>query len=221
MAKITNFTNFSGTINGLIYYTANGQQFVRVHAKKRNNTKSKGLAKKMLPSLETLNIIYAVQSMDDVINAMKKEFQTLETPKRRQRNNKPTNQKIHGESSGKQTSITETITDFEEKNSDEADFHTENTKSPGLENAVRENTSIKFTVRGKRVETELYIIILQIDYKTGKFQRKKLPLTEAHCIRKNTYTIEKAFQPKKGYTDLLFLYGQHFLKAIPIEEKQN
>lgn len=89
MAKITNFTNFSGIINGLIYYTVNGQQFVRVHAKKRNNTKSKGLAKKMLPSLETLNIIYAVQSMDDVINAMKKEFQTLETSKRCQRNNKP------------------------------------------------------------------------------------------------------------------------------------
>jgi hypothetical protein len=43
MAKITNFTNFTGTINELLYYTVNGQQFVRTDAKKepiRNQKKS-------------------------------------------------------------------------------------------------------------------------------------------------------------------------------------
>jgi hypothetical protein len=38
---------------------------------------------------------------------------------------------------------------------------------------------------------------------------------------KSTYNVEKAYQARKRYTDLLFLYGQHFLKAVPIKVKKN
>ncbi|MBU8883056.1 hypothetical protein KSK37_08180 [Kaistella sp. DKR-2] len=183
MAKITGITNFTGTIDGLVFYMVNGQQFFRAEKAKTNQTKSKELPKILLPGIEALQVRNALHSMNHLVNAMEKEFQPLKTPK-------PTG----------------------------ADLHTDNSKSPVLENAVRDNTEIKFTVRGTK--TDLYLIILQINFETGDFRRKKIAIAEAHCIRKNTYTVETEYQVRKGYTDLLFLYGHHFLKAVPIKQKK-
>ncbi|WHF51453.1 hypothetical protein QGN23_13655 [Chryseobacterium gotjawalense] len=72
MAKITNFTNFSGTINGLVYYMANGKQFVRMDKKKETFTKLQELPKETLPSIEAFNITSAIKSMNHLITALKK-----------------------------------------------------------------------------------------------------------------------------------------------------
>lgn len=184
MAKITGITNFTGTIDGLVYYMVNGQQFFRAEKAKTNQTKSKELPKKLLPGIEALQISNALHSMNHLVNAMEKEFQPLKTPK-------PTG----------------------------ADLHTDNSKNPGLQNALRDQNEIKFTVRGAK--PGLHLIILQINFETGDYRRKKIALDQAHCIRKNTYTVKTEFQARKGYTDLLFLYGGHFLKAVPVNDKKN
>lgn len=185
MAQIHNFTNFTGTINGLVYYMANGRQFVRADAKKRTGTISKVSLKKMLPGIEAVHTMKAIHSMNHLVNALKNEFDALQTA------GGPEKKSI-GIASG---------------------------KSLSLVNAVREHNEIKFMVRG--TEIGLYLIILQINFKTGTFRRKKMSLAEAHCIRKNTYTVETEYQARKGYTDLLFIYGHHFLKAVTIQEKRN
>ncbi|MBB5333534.1 hypothetical protein [Chryseobacterium koreense] len=201
MAKIINFNNFTGTINGIIYYTSNGHQFLRADPKKRTLTKSKALPKKTLAGIEALRINHALHSMNHLVKALKDEFQTLQTGMQPQQKNMPAAKEFQDASSGKQS----------------GSALTNNSKSPAFANAVSDNTEIKFTVRGTK--TDLCIIILQINFETGEFRRKKISLDEANCIRKNTYTIETAFQPRKGYTDLLFLYGQYFLKAVPIQIK--
>ncbi|WP_234109319.1 hypothetical protein [Chryseobacterium sp. R2A-55] len=172
MPKITNLTNFTGTINGLVYYTVNGQQFIRAEKAKTNKTKSKELPKKLLPGIEALQISNALHSMNHLVNAMEKEFQTLKTPTRPQRKNDPAIKEFHGASSGS-GSTAATTAELEEKESVRADFHTDNGKSPVLENAIRDHTEIKFTVRGAK--PGLHLIILQINYETGDFRRKKKP----------------------------------------------
>lgn len=218
MPKITNLTNFTGTINGLVYYTVNGQQFIRAEKAKTNQTKSKELPKKLLPGIEALQISNALHSMNHLVNAMEKEFQTLKTPTRPQRKNDPAIKEFQGVSSGS-GSTAATTAELEEKESARTDFHTDNGKSTVLENAIRDHTEIKFTVRGAK--PGLHLIILQINFETGDFRRTKIALEEAHCIRKNTYTVETEYQARKGYTDLLFLYGGNFLKAVPIHDKKN
>lgn len=185
MATVKNFTNFTGTINGLLYYTKNGKQFVRVDAKKRTPTKSKEIPKEILPAVEAFNTIKALQSLNHLVNALKNEFGTLKTPVRRE--------------------LKSTI----------AESRTDHANTPTLEHAVRKDTAIKFRVRGGK--TDLHLIILQINFETGDFKRRTIALTEAHCIRKNTYTVETTYKARKGYTDLLFLYGECFLKVVAIE----
>lgn len=202
MTQIKNINNFSGTINGLVYYTLNGKQFVRIDPKKRPLTTSKALARKTLAGLEALRINYAFLSMNHLVNALKNEFRTLQIGTQPQQKNAAAATGFQEASSGKQSGSAAVA---------------DNSKSPAFANAVSDNTEIKFTVRGTK--DDLYIIILQISFETGDFRRKKIALDEANCIRKNTYTVGTSFQPRKGYTDLLFLYGTHFLKAIPIEIK--
>ena len=198
MATVKNLRNFTGTISGLVYYTVNGKQFVRAETKKRTQTKPKASSKKILPGLEAVSITHALASMNHLMNALEHEFRTLKIPVKRQHSG----------------SAAATITDPERKSTG-TDFHQVNVKRPGLANAVSDHAVIKFTVRG--TEPELYVIILQINFETGDFRRKKIPLNEAHCVRKNTYTVETEFQARKGYTDLLLLYGEYFLRAVAIE----
>ena len=201
MATVKNLRNFTGTINGLVYYTINGKQFVRADTKKGTQTKPKASSKKILPGLEAVSITHALASMNHLMNALEHEFRTLKIPVNRQHSG----------------SAAATITDPERKSTG-ADLHQVNVKRPGLAKAVSDHKEIKFTVRG--TEPGLHLIILQINFGTGAFRRKKIALAEAHCVRKNTYTVETEFQARKGYTDLLLLYGEYFLTAVPIEVKK-
>lgn len=216
MAQIHNFTNFTGTIDGLMYYTANGKQFVRADTKKRTRKKS---LENMLQETEAIRTMNAIHSMAHLLNAMKNEFETLSRPIRDPLENEPTTEEFQDTGSENQPGIsTADVTDTENESTG-PDFHTVNAKKPALVDAVRNKTEIKFTVRGAK--EGLYLIILQINFGTGAFKRKKIALADAHCITKNTYTVETEYETRKGYTDLLFLYGQYFLKTVPIRIKKD
>ena len=216
MAIIKNFTNFTGTIDGLIYYTANGKQFVRADTKKRTRTKS---LEKMLPETAALRTMNAIHSMGHLLNAMKNEFETLSIPIRDPLENKTATEEFQGTGSENRSGISTADINDPENESTRPDFHTVNAKRPALVDAVRNKTEIKFAVRGAK--EGLYLIILQINFETGDFRRKTIALEDAHCITKNTYTVETEYETRKGYTDLLFLYGKYFLKAVLIQEKNN
>ncbi|MCQ4035179.1 hypothetical protein [Kaistella montana] len=214
MGKVTSIKKFKGKVGNEVYYLLNGQKIVRQVASKRKGPKTQAQKNNELNNTEFAK---AASAGKNLRNALAEECERMNDRYLYQRVNKLMLdlKACDVAEKGLKTPIGGLETPQGQAILRDFTFHKKYGSFPKLNSAIRQEGNAALHLSPGRSKI-LGITELQVNLENGD-SRKHLHPAPIESP-KNIVELKLNFRRKKGYTELLFIWGEKFLQGVVVAD---